>query len=139
MTIEIELDKGGSIPLEMQIDGDASGTPVMRFSIIAENFSVSVNAERIDNGVYEVNIPKLKGVLPAGQYKVVADVFIGDQYLPAVLEDKITLKGPPTASVKLAESVRKPTPKTPEVKVSVTKVEEKVGPVLTKTDQIITI
>lgn len=102
--IELDIDKASSFTLEMQIDGDVSSAqkPTMRFSIVSEGFTFSVPAKRIDNGIYEVSCPKLKGILKAGDYDVNVEVFIDDKHF-VPLKDKIRLKEELKPTVKLAE------------------------------------
>ncbi len=136
--IELDIDKETSFTLEMKIDGDVSSSrkPEMRFSIISEGFTFSVPARRVDNGIYEVSCPKLKGILKAGDYDVNVEVFIDDKhFIP--LTDKIRLKEELKPTVKLAER-HEPKQVEMQVAVAVKKVEETKRPALTKTGDIIT-
>lgn len=139
MMIELEHDKETSFTLEMKIDGDAGGdTPKMRFSIVSENFTFSIPAERVENGVYEVHCPKLKGILPPGDYAVNVEVFIDDKhFIP--MSDTIRLKE--TVKPTVTMSTRKPAAKpVTEASIAITVTESKAAPKkpsLTKTDSII--
>lgn len=143
MMIELEIDKESTFALEMKIDGDvsASAPPVMRFSIVTEDFTFSIPANRVDNGIYEVSCPKLKGILKPGEYQAQVEVFIEDKhFIP--MSDTVVIKEEVKPVVKLAE--KKPVKKVVEMSVAITKVEAKplmeaVTPTLVKTDEIITI
>lgn len=136
MMIELDIDKETAFTLEMQIDGDVSASkpPEMRFSIIGENFVFSVPARRVDNGVYEVVCPKLKGIMASGDYKVNVEVFIDEKhFIP--LTDKIRLKEEIKPTVKLAERHEV---KATEVKVTIgSKIEEVAKPTLSKTTEVV--
>ncbi len=138
MMIELDIDKENSFTLEMQIDGDVDGSrkPSMRFSIVGENFVFSIPAKRVDNGIYEVACPKLKGIMKAGEYDVNVEVFIDDKHF-VPLKDKIRIKEELKPTVKLAER-HEPKPEV-SVAVAVKKVEETRAPVLKKTDEIVTL
>jgi hypothetical protein len=149
MLIEIEDHKETSFILEMKIDGDAVGaTPTMRFSIVSENFSLCIPAELVENGVYEIRCPRLKGILPPGEYSVNAEVFIDDRHFvpltdtirikeevkPVVTMPKAPPKKPVTEAriainIKAPEPARAPTP--PPVAAA------PVRPTLTKTEQVV--
>lgn len=129
--MEIELNKASKFTLEMKIDGEVASAqpPQMRFSIIGESMTVSINAKRIENGIYEISIPVLEGVLGAGEYDANVEVFIdGKHFVP--LKESIVLKQEPKPTVKISESV---TESIPEPVVTV----KKLG--IKKTDETITI
>lgn len=141
MLIEIENDKETSFVLEMKIDGDAVGaTPSMRFSIVSENFTLSIPAELVENGVYEIRCPRLKGILPPGEYTVNAEVFIDDKHF-VPLSDTIRLKEAvkpvvtmptraplkkPISEDRIAIKIKAPEPTPPPFKASITKTEQVV-------------
>lgn len=129
--MEIELSKENKFTLEMKIDGDVSSPqpPQMRFSIIGESMTVSLNAKRIDNGVYEITVPALDGVLEAGTYDANVEVFIDGKYF-VPLKENVILKKEPKPTVKISESVTAEPP-APTVKIS--------KPVIRKTEETITI
>lgn len=137
MMIELDIEKETSFTLEMQIDGDVSSSrkPEMRFSIVSEGFTFSVPARRVDNGVYEVTCPKLKGILKAGEYAVQVEVFIDDKHF-VPMSDTIRLKEELKPTVKLAERHE---PKPAEISVAIKHVVATKRPVLTKTEEIISL
>lgn len=136
MAMEIEIDKESSFTLEMKIDGEVSSKepPKMRFSIVHEGITFSLNAKRVDNGVYEINVPKLKGILEAGEYEANVEVFIdGKHFVP--LKETVKLKQEMKPTVKIAESAK---PAKAESEITVQKIEIK-KPVIKKTDEVVTL
>lgn len=137
--MEIEIDKESSFTLEMKIDGEVSSAepPKMRFSIIKENIIFSLNANRVDNGIYEITIPKLKGILEAGDYVANVEVFIdGKHFIP--LTENIKLKQNLKPSVKLSENVKESSKSVTLDNINIKKSE--VKPItVKKTDQIVTV
>lgn len=136
MAMEIEIDKESSFTLEMKIDGEVSSAepPKMRFSIVHEGITLSLNAKRVDNGVYEINVPKLKGILEAGEYEANVEVFIdGKHFIP--LKETVKLKQEMKPTVKISEST---TPAKADTEITVEKIEIK-KPVIKKTDEVVTL
>ncbi len=136
MAMEIEIDKESSFTLEMKIDGEVSSKepPKMRFSIVHDGFIFSLNAKRVDNGVYEVNVPKLKGIFEAGQYEANVEVFIdGKHFVP--LKETIKLKEEMKPTVKIAEPAK---PAKADAEITVEKIEIK-KPVIKKTGEVVTL
>lgn len=134
MAIEIEIDKASSFTLEMKIDGDVSSTepPKMRFSILCDDFTFSLNATRIDNGVYEIKIPKLVGIFEPGEYEANVEVFIdGKHFVP--LKETVNLRQELQPVVKVGTMPSSGERSAP--KVTIEKIKK---PVITKTDEIIT-
>lgn len=136
MAMEIEIDKESSFTLEMKIDGEVNSKepPKMRFSIVSEGVTLSLNAKRVDNGVYEINVPKLKGMLEAGEYEANVEVFIdGKHFVP--LKETVRLKQEVKPTVKISEAV-KTTKTEPEITIESIQVRK---PVLKKTEEIVVI
>lgn len=136
MAMEIEIDKESSFTLEMKIDGEVSSKepPKMRFSIVHEGITFSLNAKRVDNGVYEINVPKLKGILEAGEYEANVEVFIdGKHFVP--LKETVKLKQEMKPTVKISESAK---PAKADTEITVEKIEIK-KPVIKKTDEVVTL
>ena len=135
--IELDIDKESSFTLQMQIDGhvDGSKPPQMRFSIVSEGFTLAIPAKRVDNGVYEINCPKLKGILEAGDYEAQVEVIVDEKHFVPMTE-KLRLKQEVKPTVTMIES-KQATP-APEVKVGISmgKIEQK-APVLKKMDETI--
>lgn len=156
MLIEIETDKQTSFILEMKIDGDAVGAvPRMQFSIVSEDFTLSIPAALIENGVYEITCPKLKGILPPGEYEVKAEVFIEDKHF-VPLSDTIRLKEAvqpivtmpqrkpihkPMSEARIAINIKAPEyVKPPEIVEQIKPIEPPAFvPTLTKTSKVIKI
>lgn len=109
--INIDERSSFSIQLEINGDSDAADKPIVRFNLINENFRLVFDAERIDNGVYEINIPELKNILKVGEYVCEFDVFLGNKHFTPITE-----------KIKLIETV-KPTMK---IKSKTNKVTEDV-------------
>ncbi len=139
MMIELDIDKESSFTLEMKIDGDVgtSRLPSMRFSIVSEDFTFSIPATRVENGIYEVACPKLKGILKPGEYEVMVEVFIDEKHF-VPMTDTIRIKEEVKPVVTMVDK-KKPA-KVTEVSVAVTKID--ATPLfenkLTKTTEIIT-
>lgn len=115
----------------MKIDGDVSSNepPKMRFSIFCEGFTVSLNAERTGNGVYEINVPILEGVAHAGEYEAHVEVFIdGKHFVP--LKETVRFKQEVKPTVKIANKTVE------ELKESEIKITAKPV-IIKKTDKII--
>lgn len=139
MMIELETDKESTFTLEMKIDGDAGGsTPKMRFSIVSEDFTFSIPAERVENGIYEIHCPKLKGILVPGEYEVMVEVFIDDKHF-VPMTDTIRLKEEvkPVVTMSERKPVKKPVTEA-SIAITVTEAKTVVKPSLTKTDNTIT-
>lgn len=133
--MEIEIDKESSFTLEMKIDGEVSSKepPKMRFSIMNEGVTISLNAKRIDNGVYEINVPKLKNILKAGEYEANVEVFIdGKHFIP--LKETVILKQELKPTVKLGESTKSPS----EPTITVESIKIKPASIK-KTEEIVTV
>lgn len=106
--INIDEKSSFSIQLEINGDSDAADKPIVRFNLINENFRLVFDAERIENGVYEINIPELKNILKIGEYVCEFDVFLGNKHFTPITE-----------KIKLIETV-KPTMKIKSKKDKVT-------------------
>jgi len=137
--MEIEIDKESNFTLEMKIDGDvvSKEPPQMRFSIVGESFTYSVDAKRVENGIYEINIPKLKGVFESGEYDANVEIFIdGKHFIP--LKEKVKLKQEikPTVTIASSASVKESVVE-PSVRVSIG--EPKKTTTVTKTEEVIRI
>lgn len=129
--MEIDIDKGSSFTLEMKIDGDVSSSdpPIMRFVIHCTDMALSFIADRVDNGVYEINIPKLAGIVDPGEYESDVEVIVdGKYFIP--LKDKIRLRKDLQPVVKISDSGK------PSHELSVSNITIK-KPVIKKTDEII--
>lgn len=137
MAMDIEIDKASSFTLEMKIDGEVSSRepPVMRFSIVNKDIIISLNANRIDNGVYEIHIPVLKGILDAGEYQANVEVFIdGKHFIP--LKETVKLKQELKPIVKISESATKQV--ISDTNISIDKIEIK-RPIIKKTHETLLI
>lgn len=136
MAMEIDLDKESSFTLEMKIDGEVNSSepPKMRFSIVKEDVTFSLNAKRIDNGVYEINVPKLLGIMEAGEYEANVEVFIdGKHFVP--LKETVKFKQEIKPTVKIAESAK---PSKTDTQITVDKIEIK-KPIIKKTSEVLTL
>lgn len=94
---KINLEQESSFDLEMEIHGDvASGsTSKIYFTIIAETMRVAFEGKRVEAGVYRINIPVLKNILPSGKYDFEVNVIIDGKTF-----------SPITESVELVEEVK---------------------------------
>lgn len=133
MMVELDADKETTFTLEMEIEGHVGSgeKPEMRFCLELADFTMSIKADRIENGVYQITCPKLKGLCEAGSYKANIEVIIGDKrFVP--LTEMVTVKQDLKPIVKMAEA--KVESKPAFVFKAATKVAEKVVPTLTKTE-----
>lgn len=134
--MEIQLDKDTSFTFEMKIDGDVSTSspPIMRFSILNDKMILSFVANRIENGVYQVDLPSLKNVLAAGEYTANIEVFLdGKHFTP--LTQKIKLKQEVKPVVKMAETAKA---KEAEPQITVDSIQVKEVK-FKKTDEIVSV
>lgn len=135
MMVELDADKETTFTLEMEIEGHVGSgeKPEMRFCLELADFTMSIKADRIENGVYQITCPKLKGLCEAGSYKANIEVIIGDKrFVP--LTEMVTVKQDLKPIVKMTEA--KVEAKPAFVFKAATKVAEKVVPTLTKTEII---
>lgn len=103
MIDSINIDEVSSFSIELEINGDvdAMDKPIVRFNIINENYRLVFDAERIDNGIFEVTIPELKNVIKAGNYKCEFDVFLGNKHFVPVKDTiKLTESVAPTVTIR---------------------------------------
>lgn len=99
----INIDETSSFSIQLEINGDADtmDKPIVRFNLINEKYRLVFDAERIDNGVYEVNIPELKNMLKIGEYDCEFDVFLGNKHFTPVKEKiKLIETVKPTIQIK---------------------------------------
>ena len=132
--MEIDLDKESIFTLEMKIDGEVNSSepPRMRFSIVNENMTISLVAKRVDNGIYQISVPKMVGILEAGEYEANVEVFIdGKHFIP--LKETVHFKQEVKPTVKISESSRS-TPTSGQITLENIQIKK---PLIKKTNQII--
>ncbi len=99
----INIDETSSFSIQLEINGDTDtmDKPIVRFNLINEKYRLVFDAVRIDNGVYEVNIPELKNMLKTGEYDCEFDVFLGNKHFTPVKEKiKLIETVKPTIQIK---------------------------------------
>lgn len=134
--VELDADKETTFTLEMEIEGHVGSgeKPEMRFCLELADFTMSIKAERIDNGVYQITCPKLKGLCEAGTYNANIEVIIGDKrFVP--LTEKVNVKQELKPIVKMTEA--KADKPAFSFKVDKVQITEKKVPTITKTDAIV--
>jgi hypothetical protein len=105
MMIELDADKQTTFTLEMEIEGEvgSSEKPEMRFCLELHDYTLSMKAVRIGNGVYEITCPKLKGLAENGTYNASVEVYIGDKrFVP--LTETVKVKQELKPVVKMTEA-----------------------------------
>lgn len=103
MIVELDLDKETVFMLEMEIEGSTGEKPEMRFCVEFDNYTMSLKAKKVSDGMYEITCPKLKGITEVGSYTANVEVYIGDKrFVP--LTETVTVKQEVKPVVKLAES-----------------------------------
>jgi hypothetical protein len=95
--LSFKLDNDTKFEFSMQITGDADSPaePEVLFVICYGDYRFGVKATYMQNGVYSVIVPPLKGIIPPGVHKAAVWVLIGDRfYKPheADVEFKMDLK-----------------------------------------------
>jgi len=85
---KINIEQESSFDLEMEIHGDVprGSKSNLFFTIISEKMRLSFEGERIDNGIYRINIPILKNILEAGKYSFEVNVLIDGKYFSPITE-----------------------------------------------------
>lgn len=109
MIVELDLDKETVFVLEMEIEGDTSDKPEMRFCVEFAQYTLALKAKRLSSGVYEITCPKLKGLTEAGSYTANVEVYIGDKrFVP--LTETVKVKQDVKPVVKIVESKQSDAP-----------------------------
>jgi len=132
MIVELDLDHETVFMLEMEIEGDTSsrGKSEMRFCVEFDNYTLTLKAKKVEDGVYEIKCPKLKGLAEVGTYTANVEVFIDNKrFIP--LTETVTVKQEIKPTVKLAES------KTQEPTIKVKAATKTDTPLITKTEEIV--
>lgn len=116
MITQLKLDESTKLEFGVSITG-ADSTPTARFIIEGKDYSVMIPCRSINESA-EVEIPVLKGILPAGEYPVRLEVLIDNKlYTPLsesiVFEPSIQIetKAKPVQSIKESVKVAKITVK----------------------------
>jgi hypothetical protein len=107
--IEIKLEEASAIKIGMEIEGNAKGAAELRFSVLSEGVRYSFPAKQVDDGVYEIHVPKMLGKVNEGVYEAEVEIIIaegnhGKHFVPLTETVKFTKEVRPV--VKLAETVR---------------------------------
>jgi len=138
MIVELDLDKETVFVLEMQIEGDSSSSESaeMRFCIEFDNYILALKAKKVEDGIYEITCPKLKGLTTTGTFNASVEVYIGDKrFVP--LSESVNVKQDIKPVVKISESkAASPTISIKSQTKTETVVEPK-KPSITKTDTIV--
>ena len=82
----LKLDEESELEFSLQIFGTTEKTSDIRFTIEAEDYSLSFNGI-VENDSVKVKIPKLKGILPHGVYECKMEVIVGDKIFSPLKED----------------------------------------------------
>jgi hypothetical protein len=113
--VQLEIDKKNEFEFQVEITGDPSkSTPKVEFKIVSPDLTLAFPTKH-NNGLYEVSIPELTGILQPGKYVCEICVYLGDRYFVPMTES-LELKPkivPVVSSFKMNSVETEP----PEVKV----------------------
>jgi hypothetical protein len=83
--IEIYLDKQSQLDVDVKVNGSDGKRfdPVVRLTLIREDFRISLPATSNENGSYTVSVPQLTGVLKPGKCEMEVEVLVdGKHFVP---------------------------------------------------------
>lgn len=132
MIVELDLNQETVFILEMEIEGgdEARGKSEMRFCVEFDDYTLTLKAKKIEDGVYEIKCPKLKGLAEIGTYTANVEVFIDDKrFIP--LTETVVVKQELKPVVKLVEN------KSVKPIITVKSGIKPELPLITKTNEII--
>lgn len=121
MIDEINLENESSISIELEMQGDVTGTAIVRVIIEYNMFNLCFIADKKDAGVYSVAIPKLDNIVQPGEYSCTVEVIIGNKYFTP-LKDTVKFKKDFTPVIKIKN--KKVEPDNDGVKVKMQKSKE---------------
>lgn len=129
--LQIEIDKRNEFQFQVDITGDDSKvSPIVEFKIVSQNVTLAYPTKKI-NGLYEVAIDPLSGVLEPGKYTCEICVYLGDRFF-VPMHESLELK-PKIVPVVSQFTMNKVEAEAPTVKVeSVTKKEQALTEVVRK-------
>jgi hypothetical protein len=133
---DFDINESSSFDLELEINGNISAAtpPLLLFTIICEDIRLSLEAERIESGVYKITVPMMKRYLTEGEYDFKVEVIMDGKYFLA-MEDKIKFVDmKPVVKIKTTEP--KPKKKQPTVEVKIAKEEPKEEKVEVKETEV---
>ena len=76
---KLELNEQTDMEFGIDVYGTTEQTQDVRFVIEGKDFDISCKC-KVENGEVVAHIPKLKGILEAGNYNVKLEVLVGDKY-----------------------------------------------------------
>jgi len=117
----LRLDEESELEFSIEVFGTTEPSSSIRFVITGDKFDISLSATE-KSGDVKVKIPKLKGILPDGEYQCRVEVVIDDKIFTP-LED--TVEFAPLGEVAVEEAVIRPIKESVKVKAKViSKIEE---------------
>jgi len=130
--LQLEIDKRNEFEFQVDITGDDSKTaPIVEFKIVAPNVTLAYPTKKV-NGLYEVAIDPLTGVLEPGKYTCEICVYLGDRFF-VPMHESLELK-PKIVPVVSHFTMNKVEAETPQIRVeAVTKKE----PPITETVEVV--
>lgn len=97
--IELNLDEAATYDFGLEIGGSGGGKPEIRFSIThPTGYALNFPTKVLESGRYQVSLPALRGIFPAGNHACVLEVIMGDRYFKPLTET-LKINQPMTAEV----------------------------------------